>query len=119
MVVYKTGSILVCTVKNIRFWMISSLIFLAAFYAHADSVTYTLENVILDDSTQMTGSFLWTYNTGNFENGAGQFTSLNIPHTSNNPARPTIFSKNFPPTSSVRRFEFLFRVGNLLGYLVA
>lgn len=71
-----------CTVKNIRFRMISSVFFVAAFNAHADSVTYTLENVILDDSTQMTGTFLWTYDTGNFENGAGQFTSLDIPHTS-------------------------------------
>jgi len=58
------------------------MIFLAAFNAHADSVTYTLENVILDDNTQMTGSFLWTYDTGNFENGVGQFTFLDIPHTS-------------------------------------
>ena len=73
---------MVFSVNNIRVWMISSLIFLAAFNTHADSVTYTLENVILDDSTQMTGSFLWTYDTGNFENGAGQFTSLDIPHTS-------------------------------------
>ena len=70
-----------CTVKNIRFWMTFSLIFLAAFNTHADSVTYTLENVILDDSTQMTGTFLWTYETGNFENGAGQFISLDIPYT--------------------------------------
>ena len=62
--------------------MIASLIFLAAVNAHADSVTYTLENVILDDSTQMIGSFFWTYDTGNFESGIGQFTSLDIPHTS-------------------------------------
>jgi hypothetical protein len=71
-----------CSVKNICVWMISSLIFLAAFNTHADSVTYTLKNVILDDSTQMTGTLLWAFDTGNFENGVGQFTSLVIPHTS-------------------------------------
>ena len=69
-------------VKNICFRMIYSFIFMAAFNAHAATVNYTLDNVILDDSTQMTGTFSWTFDIGDFENGIGQFTSLDIPHTS-------------------------------------
>lgn len=68
-------------VKNIGFRMIASFIFMAAFNAHADTVNYMLDNVILDDHTQMTGTFTWTYDAGDFENGVGQFTSLDIPHT--------------------------------------
>jgi hypothetical protein len=66
------------------------LIFMVAFNAHADTVSYTLENVILDDHTQMTGAFTWTYDAGDFENGVGQFTSLEIPHTSHNHTDLTI-----------------------------
>jgi len=63
--------------------MICSFTFMAAFNAHAATiVNYTLVNVILDDHTQMTGTFSWTFDTGDFENGAGRFTSLEIPHTS-------------------------------------
>ena len=69
------------TAKNICFRMICSFIFMAVFNAHADTVNYMLDNVILDDQTQMTGTFTWTYDAGDFENGAGQFTSLDIPHT--------------------------------------
>lgn len=70
------------TAKNICFWMICGFIFVAAFNAHAASVNYTLENVILDDNTQMTGTFSWTFDIGDFENGVGQFTFLEVPHTS-------------------------------------
>ena len=70
------------TAKNICFWMICGLIFVAAFNAHAATVNYTLENVILDDNTQMTGTFSWTFDIGDFENGVGQFTFLEVPHTS-------------------------------------
>ena len=63
--------------------MICSFIFMAAFNAHADVVNYTLDNVILDDNNaQMTGTFSWTFNVGDFENGIGQFTFLDIPFTS-------------------------------------
>ncbi len=73
---------LVNTVKNISFWMVFSLIILAGFSANAEVVDYILDNVILDDATQMTGIFSWTYDVGDFENGVGQFTALVIPHTS-------------------------------------
>ena len=48
--------------------------------AQAARVDYTLDNIILDDDTQMFGTFSWTFN-GDFENGIGQFISLDIPHT--------------------------------------
>ena len=70
------------TAKNMCFRMISSFIFMAVFNAHADTVNYMLDNVILDDQTQMTGTFSWTYDAGDFENGVGEFTLLEIPHTS-------------------------------------
>ena len=54
---------------------------MTAFSAHAATVHYTLENIILEDGTQMTGTFSWSYETDDFENGIGQFTSLDIPHT--------------------------------------
>jgi hypothetical protein len=41
--------------------------------AYADMVNYSLDNVILNDGTQMHGTFTWTFNTGDFENGVGQF----------------------------------------------
>lgn len=31
--------------------------------------SYLLDHVTLDDHTQMTGTFTWTYDTGKFENG--------------------------------------------------
>ena len=58
------------------------MIFVTASVAYADMVNYSLDNVILDDATQMHGTFTWTFNTGDFENGVGQFIFLDIPHTS-------------------------------------
>ena len=71
-------------VENIYFWLILSAINIVLFTIHADTVYYTLDNVILDDSTQMTGIFSWTYDIDDFENGVGEFISLSIPHTSHN-----------------------------------
>jgi len=70
--------------KDIYFWMVFGFIIIAASNAHAITVNYTLDNVILDDNTQMTGTFSWTFNSGDFENGVGQFSSLVIPWTSHN-----------------------------------
>lgn len=69
--------------KTINFWMIISLILLAGSNAYATVVTYTLDNVILDESdAQMFGTFSWTFDIGDFENGVGQFSFLEIPFTS-------------------------------------
>jgi len=62
--------------------MVFSLVMMAGFSVNAEVVNYTLDNVILDDGTQMTGVFSWTYDVGDFENGVGQFSALVIPHTS-------------------------------------
>jgi hypothetical protein len=70
--------------KRVCFWMLFGLIILVGFDAHAEVVSYTLDNVILEEGTQMTGTFTWTYDVGNFENGVGEFTSLVIPYTSHN-----------------------------------
>ena len=76
------GKCFVSTAKTICFRMICSFFFVVAYSARADTVNYILDNVILDDHTQMTGTFTWTYDAGDFENVAGQFIFLDIPHTS-------------------------------------
>lgn len=56
-------------------------------FAQTQTQTYTLDNLwLLPDvshpgapAEQMTGIFEWTYPVGQFENGIGTFTSLNIP----------------------------------------
>lgn len=69
---------------------ISTLIgFAAAGNAHADTVTYTLDNVVLAGCVpgdcnypagdEITGTFVWTYDPADFEGGSGEFTSLVIP----------------------------------------
>jgi hypothetical protein len=68
--------------KNIYFWIVISIITVAASNAHAETVIYTLDNVTLDDNNSpMYGTFSWTYNPGDFENGVGVFTFLDIPFT--------------------------------------
>lgn len=64
--------------------MISGVVNLAAFNAHAETVYYSLDNVILDDGTQMTGLISWSYTAGDFENGVRQFVYLTIPHSFHN-----------------------------------
>ncbi len=46
---------------------------------HAKVITFTLDHVLNTAAESMTGSFDWTYNEGDFENGSGLFTELNIP----------------------------------------
>jgi hypothetical protein len=73
------------TSRSICFWMICGFVVMAASNAHADVVYYKLDNVILDDSTQLTGTFSWTF-TGDFDSGVGEFISLDIPWTDHNHA---------------------------------
>lgn len=49
--------------------------------AYASTVSYTLDNVFLNATSQMTGIFEWTYVDGDFESGAGLFSELFIPLT--------------------------------------
>lgn len=58
-----------------------------AAFAQTVVVAYDLDDVWLlpdinhpwESAQQMTGAFQWTYQEGDFENGAGQFTDLFIP----------------------------------------
>ena len=49
--------------------------------AQANTVSYTLDNIFLGTTSQMTGTFEWNYVVGDFENGIGLFTELFIPGT--------------------------------------
>ncbi len=70
------------SLRNIHFWIIFSFIIIAASHVHADTVIYALDNVILDDNgAQMDGTFSWTFDAGDFENGDGVFTFLDVPFT--------------------------------------
>lgn len=70
--------------KKVSCGVLVSLISLAAFHVYAETVYFALDNVILDDNTQITGLISWDYTVDDFENGSGQFVSLTIPHSSHN-----------------------------------
>ena len=65
--------------RNICLWAICSITCIGAFNAHAETVSYTLENVLQDNGQQMTGTFSWTYADGDFENGVGVFSEIYVP----------------------------------------
>ena len=64
-----------------KLWSVSILIILAASSARGDVVTFTLDNVVLDDGEQIFGVFDWTFVPGDFEGGTGEFVELDIPYT--------------------------------------
>jgi hypothetical protein len=70
--------------KKFMICMISCLFGAVLFYGHAETVYYGLENVTLDDGTQLSGFISWTYTPDNFENGTNQFIYLDIPHSAHN-----------------------------------
>ena len=76
----KTDTIVVACPRIIR---VTVLVLFAAMasmgVAQAATVNYSLDNVGQDNNQQMTGSFQWTYNEGDFENGSGVFSELFIP----------------------------------------
>jgi hypothetical protein len=76
-----TGGVFLNTATNICFWMISGFFFMTAFNAHATTVNYALDNVILAGGEPITGTFDWTFSVDDFEGGSGTFTVLDIPHT--------------------------------------
>jgi hypothetical protein len=67
------------TAKNICFLVTFSFIFMTTFDAKAATVSYTLDNVILLDGQQITGTFDWNFDICDFEDGNGVFTALEIP----------------------------------------
>ncbi|MBC8367629.1 T9SS type A sorting domain-containing protein [bacterium] len=70
-------------VKDFCFILISGLCLFAIPNAMAFEVTYTLENVLMEEGgQQMFGTFTWTYDDPEeFENGVGVFSYLEIPFT--------------------------------------
>ena len=67
------------TAKNICFLVTLGFIFMTSYYAQAATVSYTLDNVVLLDGQQITGTFDWTFDICDFEDGNGVFTALEIP----------------------------------------
>jgi hypothetical protein len=71
----------------LRHWIIRATTFawlaviMSVGTAQANTVSYTLDNVFLGTTSQMTGTFEWTYDVGDFENGTGVFSKLFIPGT--------------------------------------
>lgn len=68
-------------IQSLFFRVLLGLCGLVSCRAQAEVVFYNLDHVFLDDGTQMTGIFSWTYSPGDFENGTGGFVSLSIPWT--------------------------------------
>lgn len=75
-----TGRHFANVAKQICCCAIGSCVFLAAVNTRATTVVYTLDNIILGASSPMTGTFSWTF-TSEFENGVGEWISLDIPWT--------------------------------------
>lgn len=71
------------TAKSVCFRVVLGFIIVTASDACAATVNYTLDNVILAGAggRQMTGTFSWTFDIDDFENGVGEFSSLVIPYT--------------------------------------
>jgi hypothetical protein len=57
------------------------LIAVSAGASAAETAAYLLEDVWLTPTQQLTGRFVWTYDPGDFENGVGTFTEIDIPWT--------------------------------------
>jgi hypothetical protein len=70
--------------KKIGFWVIWGFSCLTASSALADTASYKLDNVIMHNDYNgvggypMTGTVVWTYDSGDFENGTGEFSELEI-----------------------------------------
>ena len=59
--------------------IIGLALLIIATSANAEVVTYTLDNVFQDNGAQMTGKYDWTYTEGDFENGIGVFSEIDVP----------------------------------------
>ncbi|MDP7290130.1 MAG: hypothetical protein QGH94_19260 [Phycisphaerae bacterium] len=87
-------------IKQACVWVVCGFVLTAGVSAHAATVNYTLDNVILDDgNTQMTGEFSWTYDDPEeFGDGEGAFSFLDIPFTSHD---HTNLTGNFDVENSI------------------
>jgi hypothetical protein len=73
-----TFPIIILNSRSTKLFLLSFII-LVTGAVNAATVNYSLENVFFDNNQQMTGTFQWTYQEGDFENGVGLFTDLFIP----------------------------------------
>ena len=73
--------------------------------ANAAVVTYTLDSVTLESGASLTGSFDWTYDPEEFENGVGVFTSLNLPYVPNGVTQPVMDDPNITITLENNQIE--------------
>jgi hypothetical protein len=67
---------------SIKSILLAVTILFLSISVHATTVSYTLDDIFLEDGSQMTGAFDWTYTIGDFEGGSGVFTALDIPYQS-------------------------------------
>ncbi len=66
-------------VKDVVCFVLFCLCIVVTTHTNAATVIYTLDNIILADGEQITGTFSWTYDIDDFEGGDGVFTALEIP----------------------------------------
>jgi hypothetical protein len=69
------------TLKTILAGLILCMLNVVLESAQAETVFYKLNNVFLDSGQPMNGTFSWSYDVEEFENGIGQFLTLDIPYT--------------------------------------
>lgn len=67
-------------IKTLCFGAVLSMLLVASI-AHSDTAIYTLDDLLLDNGNQITGTFVWTFAVDDFEGGSGEFTALEIPYT--------------------------------------
>ncbi len=70
--------------KGVCFSLMLSLVATVALAGQTNTLYYVLDNVILDDHTQLTGFFSWSYDVEDFADGTGQFVSLDVPGSLHN-----------------------------------
>jgi hypothetical protein len=64
---------------SIKSILLTVTILFLSINVRATTVSYTLDDITLEDGRQMTGAFDWAYTIGDFEGGSGVFTALDIP----------------------------------------
>jgi hypothetical protein len=67
--------------SRIKTRLLLFLLALGGMAACAETVYFKLENVLLASGRELTGTISWTYSPGNFEDGEGEFVSLQVPYS--------------------------------------
>ena len=69
------------SIANRCLGLMLAFVVLPAVSARASVVYYSLDNVIMQDNSQLTGTFSWTFDPEDFENGTGTFLVLSVPYS--------------------------------------